>query len=175
MLRDVASKLSIRPLITDTTSSLETKVILKILKLAYDNLEEEDQQALQQLLNVGSNDGEEIDFSAGFPEDEIGAQLASASTSLLGDRIQNAIQTAARSAKLRQTMASVVKSALAKVATAGLGGPVSWTVAIGQGLYELFGPNYTIALGLIAQIGLLRHKYAQLQRDTAAQAEELEY
>ncbi|MDB5035049.1 MAG: hypothetical protein JWQ98_2290 [Chlorobi bacterium] len=175
MLRDVASKLSIRPLITDTTSSLETKVILKILKLAYDNLGEEDQQALQELLNVGSDAGDAIDFSDGFPEDEIGAQLASASTSLLGDRIQNAIQTAARSAKLRQTMASVVKSALAKVATAGLGGPVSWTVAIGQGLYELFGPNFTIALGLIAQIGLLRQKHAQFQRDTADQAEELEY
>ncbi len=116
-----------------------------------------------------------IEGPAGAGKTEIGKVLGTAGPSLLGDRIQNAIQTAARSARVRQSVTSIVKSALAKVATAGLGGPLSWTMAVGQGVYELFGPNYTIALGLIAQIGLLRQKYDQLQRDIAEQQEEAAY
>jgi uncharacterized protein YaaW (UPF0174 family) len=176
MVRDIASYLGVKPTINDTTASLEEKIILKVLKISYDRLGEEDRLALQELMNAGLHDGEEgIDFGEGFPEEEIGRVLASAGSSLMGDRIQNAIQQAARSARVRQTMASIVKSAIAKVATAGLGGPVSWTVAMGQGIYEMFGPNHTIALGLITQIGLLRQKYAQLQRDLTEEQEELAY
>jgi uncharacterized protein YaaW (UPF0174 family) len=176
MVRDVATYLGVKPTVNDTTTTLEEKTILKVLKPSYDRLGEEDKLALQELLSIGATDAEEgIDFGDGFPEEQIGQALATAGTSLLGDRIQNAIQTAAKSARVRQTMATVVKSALAKVATAGLGGPVSWTVAVGQGIYELFGPNYTIALGLITQIGLLRQKYAQLQRDLTAEEQEAAY
>ena len=176
MVCDVASYLGVKPTVNDTTSLLEEKIILKVLKLSYDRLGEEDRLALQDLVNAGLAEGEEgIDFGDGFPEDEIGKALASAGPSLMGDRIQNAIQTAARSARVRQTIASVVKSAIAKVATVSLGGPVSWTVAMGQGIYELFGPNYTIALGLITQIGLLRQKYAQMQRDLAEEEQEVAY
>lgn len=176
MVRDVANYLSVKPTVNDTTATLEAKVILKVLKVSYDRLSEEDQLGLQGILNAGSTgEDDTIDFGDGFPEEEIGRVLGTAGPSLLGDRIQNAIQTAARSARVRQSVTSIVKSALAKVATAGLGGPLSWTMALGQGVYELFGPNYTIALGLIAQIGLLRQKYDQLQRDIAEQQEEAAY
>lgn len=185
MVRDVATKLGVRPSMDDTTPRLEEKIILRIIRLAYDKLSEEDRLALQDILSVGSDgtsssngidattDGgagngtlvDNLDFSNGFPEEEISRRLATAGTSLLGDRIHNAIQIAARSARFRQTINSVVKAGLAKLAAVGLGGPVSWTMAAGQALYDLFGPNYTVAIGLIAQIGLIRQKYAQIQRD----------
>jgi len=176
MVRDVASTLGLRALVTDTVPVLEEKVILRVLKLSYDKLSDEDRQALQGLFELSTQDGNgngngsgdgttPLDFTDGFPEEEISRQLGTAGTSLLGDRIQNAIHVAARAAKLRQMVGSVMKSAVAKVATIGLGGPVSWTLAVGQAIYDLFGPNYTIALGLVAQIGLLRQKYVQIQRD----------
>jgi uncharacterized protein YaaW (UPF0174 family) len=180
MVRDVATTLGIKPQITDTTPLLEEKVILRILKLSYDALEEEDRMALRGLFDLASTNGDGngetgVDFSNGFPEEEISQRLATAGTSLLGDRMQNAIHVAARSTKIRQTITAVVKSAVAKVATLGLGGPVSWSVAVGQAIYELFGPNYTIALGLVAQIGLLRQKHVQLQRDLVAPEVAAEY
>jgi len=176
MVRDVASTLGIRPLVTDVTAMLEEKAILRILKLSYDALEEEDRLALKDLLDLAPADGDGqdgLDFSNGFPEEEIGMRLATAGTSLIGDRMQNAIHVAARTTKIRQTVSSIIKSAVAKVATLGLGGPVSWSVAVGQAIYELFGPNYTIAIGLVAQIGLLRQKHAQLQRDVVMEEDSL--
>lgn len=161
MVRDVAGKLGVKTGPTDTIASLEMKIILRILKLSYEQLGEDDQLALRELLDLG----DELDFSEGFPEDEIGSRLGTAGQSLIGDRIQNAIRTAARSAQIRQTLVGLVKSGITKIATAGLGGPVSWTLAIGQTIYDLFGPSYTIALGLVAQIGLLRQKHAQVLRD----------
>lgn len=164
MVRDVAGKLGIKPALTDTVPTLEGKILLKIIKLAYDRLNEEDRLALQELLELG--DG--LDEAGEFSEEEIGRQLATAGTSLLGDRIQNAIGVAARSAKFRQAINGVLKAGIAKLAMVSLGGPVSWAVAAGQALYDLFGPNYTTAIGLIAQIGLLRQKYEQLGRDMVA-------
>lgn len=161
MVRDVAGKLGIKPALTDTVPTLEGKILLRIIRLAYDRLNEEDRQALQELLELS----EGLDDSGEFPEAEISQQLASAGTSLLGDRIQNAIGIAARSAKFRQALNGVLKAGIAKIAVMGLGGPVSWAVAAGQALYDLFGPNYTIAISLIAQIGLLRQKYEQIGRD----------
>jgi uncharacterized protein YaaW (UPF0174 family) len=178
MVRDVAATLGIKPQLVDTTPILEQKVILRILKLSYDRLGDDDRIALQGLFEPADGDGhdgdgrEPLDFNDGFPEEEISRRLATAGTSLLGDRMQNAIHVAARTTKMRQAITSVVKSAVAKVATIGLGGPVSWSVAVGQAIFEIFGPNYTIALGLVAQIGLLRQKHVQLQRDSVAMSME---
>lgn len=170
MVRDVAQHLSIKPSMSDTVPVLEEKIIIRILQLAYDKLSDEDKLALQDLLEMGSDGNEVFD---GVPEEEIGKRIATAGTSLLGDRIQHAIRIAARSARFRQTITSTIKAGLAKLGSIGLGGPVSWTVAAGQTIYEMFGPNYTVAIGLVAQIGLLRQKYAQMERDTASyEAEE---
>jgi uncharacterized protein YaaW (UPF0174 family) len=164
MVRDVASKLSIKPSVNDTTATLEEKIILKILKLSYDRMEVEDRIALGELINLSvSTDGQD----GSFPEEEVSSRLASSASSLAGDRIQNAIEIAARSAKMRQTLIGAFRSVAAKFATAPLGGPVSWMIAAGQVVYDFFGPNYTRAIGLIAQIGLLRQKGQQNERDRA--------
>ena len=47
MVRDVASYLGVKPTVNDTTSLLEEKIILKVLKLSYDRLGEDDRLALQ--------------------------------------------------------------------------------------------------------------------------------
>ena len=75
------------------------------------------------------------------------------------------MELAARSTRIRRTMVSAGKTILAKLATTPLGGPVSWGAALVQGIYEFFGPNYTIAISLVANIGLIRQKYEQLDRD----------
>jgi uncharacterized protein YaaW (UPF0174 family) len=175
MVRDVAGKMMIKPSVTDTTSTLEEKIILKILKLSYDRMDQEDRIALGELVNLSVKvDGNGHDGA--FPEDQVSASLSTTASSLAGDRIQNAIEIAARSARVRQTLISAGRSVIAKFATASLGGPISWAVAAGQAIFDLFGPNNTRALGLIAQIGLLRQKYQQMKRDveTDGIAEEME-
>ncbi len=165
MVRDVARHLSIKLTMADTVPTLETKIIIRILQLAYSRLSDEDKLALQDLLDLG--DEEARDFFNGVSEEEAGQRIAAAGTSLLGDRIQHAIRLAARSARFRQTIMSTIKAGIAKIGSMGLGGPVSWTVAAGQAVYDLFGPNYTVAIGLVAEIGLLRQKHAQIARDMA--------
>src|SRR5947209_207542 len=76
MVRDVAKALGLKPNLNDTTPTLEEKIILKIVTVAYDRLELEDRVALSELANIGvqNADGvEEKDFAA----DEIGARIAS--------------------------------------------------------------------------------------------------
>jgi uncharacterized protein YaaW (UPF0174 family) len=166
MVRDVAGRLMIEPSITDTTATLEEKIILKILKLAYDKLSVEDRIALGELINLSVKadgmEGEE------FPEAEVSANLATSASSLVGDHIQNAIERASRSTKMRQALVATVRSGMMKLALLPLGGPVSWAAAAGQAVYDLFGPNYTRALSIIAQIGLLRQKYQQMEHSGAS-------
>jgi len=176
MVRDVAGRLGIRPAPTDTVPTLEEKILIRIITLAYDRLEEDDRLALRDLLSISDSDGQaagEVRDPAGeLSEEELGRRLAAAGTSLLGDRVQHAIAVAARSMQLRQAIRSIARAGIAKIATIGLGGPVSWTVAAGQALYGMFGPNYTAVIGLIAQIALLRQKYAQIQRDIVEESVE---
>ena len=42
-------------------------------------------------------------------------------------------------------------------------------MAAGQAVYDLFGPSFSRSLSLISQIGLLRQKSKQAQRDSAEQ------
>ena len=199
MVREVARKLSIKPGPSDTTPLLEEKILMKILQLSYSKLSEDDRLALQDVLfseENGSNgngaDGVAREGAAsldrstaapsvdgmagrGMSEEDFSMRLATASTSLLGDRLQHAIDIASRSVRMRQALTSIMKAAMAKVAMAGAGGPLSWTLAAGQTIYDLFGPNYTFALGLVAQIGLLRQKQAQLQRDQTSPEMETSY
>src|SRR5687768_15289655 len=51
MVRDVAGRLGITPTVVDTTATLEEKVILKVLKLSYDQMSPEDRTALGDLIN----------------------------------------------------------------------------------------------------------------------------
>jgi uncharacterized protein YaaW (UPF0174 family) len=162
MVRDVARTLGVKPLVTDTTATLEEKIVLKILEINYRKMDDEDRTALAELIDIdGIADGADGEF----PAEEMGKRLGDAATSLVGDRIQNAIDLAARSATIRRTLLSTAKATLTKIGTLSFGGPVSWAAGIGQAVYDLFGPNYTIAIGLIAQIALLRQKYAQIERD----------
>lgn len=162
MVRDVARTLSITPLVTDITATLEEKIVLKVLEINYRQMSEEDRIALAELIDV---DGISNGADGEFPEEEVSRRLGDAATSLIGDRIQNAIDLAARSTMIRRTLLSTARAALAKIGTLSFGGPISWAAGIGQTVYELFGPNNTIAIGLIAQIALLRQKYAQIERD----------
>jgi uncharacterized protein YaaW (UPF0174 family) len=163
MVRDVAKRLLVSTSITDTVETLEEKIILKILKLSYDRMEVEDRIALGQLINLSvkaDNNGHSV-----FPEEEISAGLASSASTLMGDRIQNAIDIASHSAKIRQTVVAGTRSILMKLALIPLGGPISWSMAAGQAIYDLFGPSFSRSLSLISQIGLLRHKSKQAVRD----------
>jgi uncharacterized protein YaaW (UPF0174 family) len=195
MVQAVAKKLGVKPGATDTTPLLEEKILLKVLRLSYDKLSEDDRVALQGLLfgaQNGNGDGGVIgngiapedstagslpsnELLAGLSEEDFSRRLATASTSLLGDRLQHAIDIASRSVQMRQVLTSIMKAAVAKIATVGVGGPLSWAVAAGQAIYDLFGPNYTFALGLVAQIGLLRQKHVQIQRDQALPEVETAY
>lgn len=165
MVRDVAKKLGIKPSLTDTVATLEEKVLLKIIRMSYELMDESDRLALADLFDLGNTAGDKIEFGAEFPEAEISRHLADGATSLMGDRIHHAVELAARSARLRRSIIGATRLVMAKLATASLGGPLSWTAAIGQGIYELFGPNYTTALALVANVALIRQKQEQLQRD----------
>jgi uncharacterized protein YaaW (UPF0174 family) len=167
LVRNVATELNLPPTFTDTTATLEMKIIIRVLKLTYDKLSPEDRIALQDILAVDDDPAGEIDFSEGFPEREISNRLASAGTALLGDRIGHAVETAAASTRVRRTLLGFIRSGVTKIATAGLGGPISWTLAIGEALAHLFAPNMTIALALITQVGLLRQENAHAELDNA--------
>ncbi len=169
MVRDVARKLGVHPRVTDDTKTLEEKTLLKVLEINYEQLDEEDRVALAELMDLERETTED----GKFPEEEISRKLGDAATSLVGDRIQNAIELAARSARIRQMFLSTVRASLAKVGTLSLGGPISWAFGVGQTVYELFGPNYARTVGLVAQVGLLRQKYIQRERD-AESIEEIE-
>jgi uncharacterized protein YaaW (UPF0174 family) len=167
MVRDVAKRLMINTAITDTTETLEEKIILKILKLSYDRMEVEDRIALGQLINLSvkaDNNGHSV-----FPEKEISAGLAASASTLMGDRIQNAIEIASQSARIRQTVVAGARSIMMKLALIPLGGPISWSMAAGQAIYDLFGPSFSRSLSLISQIGLLRQKSKQAVRDRVNQ------
>ncbi len=167
LVRNVARELNLPSTILDTTTTLEMKIIIRVLKLTYDKLGDEDRVALQAILDLKDDPSGSIDFSDGFPEDEISKRLASAGTSLLGDRIGHAVEAAAESTRVRRTLLGFVRSGVTKIATASLGGAISWTLAIGEALAQLVGPNVTIALGLITQIGLLRQEKAHAESDMA--------
>jgi uncharacterized protein YaaW (UPF0174 family) len=167
MVRDVAKRLMVSSSVTDTTETLEEKIILKILKLSYDRMDVEDRIALGQLINLSvkaDSNGHSV-----FPEQEISSRLASSASHLMGDRIQNAIEIAAHSAKIRQTVVAGTRSIMMKLALIPLGGPISWSMAAGQAIYDLFGPSLSRSLSLISQIGLLRQKSKQSERDRVDQ------
>jgi uncharacterized protein YaaW (UPF0174 family) len=165
MVRDVAGRLGLTPSAIDTTATLEEKVIVKVLKLSYEQMSPDDRTALGDLMNAGAEDGEEIAFDDGFPEQEIGRRLGDGASSLMGDRIQNAVNVAARSTQIRHALGTAAKAVLTKVATASLGGPVSWAALIGQSVYDLFGPSTSTAIALVAHIGLIRQKQEQIRQD----------
>ena len=171
MVRDVAGRLGLVPTAVDTTATLEEKVIVKVLKLSYDQMSTEDRTALGALLNVGAEDGEEIAFDEGFPEQEISRRLGDGATSLMGDRIQNAVNVAAKATRIRYALGTAGRAVLTKVATASLGGPLSWAALIGQSVYDLFGPSTSTAIALVAHIGLIRQKQEQMRLDELHEVE----
>ncbi len=172
MVRDVAAMLGAKPTPIDTVATLEEKIILRVLKIAYEGMSPDDRAAFRDLLELeaeASGDGE-------FPEVQIGNELSDTASSLAGDRIQHAIDLAARSARIRHTLMTTLRSGLVKLTTASIGGPISWVGAIGQAIYDLAGPNYTTVLSLITQIGLLRQKHERdlEQRDLEQMELEME-
>jgi uncharacterized protein YaaW (UPF0174 family) len=167
MVRDVAKRLMVTASITDTTETIEEKIILKILKLSYDRMEVEDRIALGQLINLSVK--ADSNGNSEFPEEEISSRLASSASTLMGDRIQNAIDIAEHSARIRQTVVAGTRSIMMKLALIPLGGPISWSMAAGQAIYDLFGPSLSRSLSLISQIGLLRQKSKQSERDRVEQ------
>jgi uncharacterized protein YaaW (UPF0174 family) len=169
MVGDVAAMLGARPTPLDTVATLEEKIILKIIRLAYAAMSPEDQAALRALLQLD----DEIDLAT-FPEERIGGEIVDTATSLAGDRIQHAVLTAARSTRIRQAFMTALRSGIVKLTTASLGGPVSWITAAGQAIFDLAGPNYTTVLGLIAQIGILRQKHDRIPEEQDLEAIELE-
>lgn len=159
MVRDVAAMLGAKPNPVDTIPTLEEKIILKVIRLAYERMTPEDRDAFRALLDLD-------DETEAFSEEKVGSELLDSAQSLAGDRIQNAIDLAARSARVRQTLMMTLRSGLIKLTTASLGGPVSWMTAVGQAIFDLAGPNYTTVLGLITQIGILRQKHDRLPEET---------
>jgi uncharacterized protein YaaW (UPF0174 family) len=100
-----------------------------------------------------------------FPEAEVSRRLADSATSLLGDRIFHVVENVARMTRIRRVLVTAAKVTLVKMATRPLGGGISWLAALGKGIHDLSGPNYTASLSLVCHIGLLRQKYEQIERD----------
>lgn len=165
MVCDVAAKLGIHAGASDDVETVEEKVILKLLHMAYRKMSAEDRSALAELINAGFPEGESIDFDDNFPELEISRRLGDGATSLLGDRLQHAIDIASHSTRVRRGLVGATKLVLTRMATGALGGPISWAATLGEGLYNLLGPNYPASVALVAHIGLIRQKYEQIDRD----------
>jgi uncharacterized protein YaaW (UPF0174 family) len=194
MVRDGAKKLGIDETASDTVATLEEKMILRILHLGADEMSEDDRLALADLLAIdesledetgaletsedepvdegedeqeGGVEGIAAEVGEEFPEAEVSRRLADSATSLMGDRIFSAVEHVARTTRVRRALVGAAKAMLVKAVTAPLGGGVSWVAALGKGLHEIMGPNYTASLFLVAHIGLLRQKYEQIERDVS--------
>lgn len=164
MVHEVVGLLGIHAPVGADVARLEQLVVLKLLKLGREDMDEADTTALAELLELSAGI-DNADAGASVDQEELSRRLATEATSLSGDRIRSAVESAKRAVQRRGAATAVLRAALVKLGTSGLGGPASWTATALQTVYELFGPNHATTVTLVATIGLIRQKQLQIERD----------
>ncbi len=143
-----------------STERIEELIIMRLLALARNHMDETDRLALAGLLELTDGaDGSE------HRAEYLSERLATTATSLDGHRLRRAIDAASVRASRRATSGSLFRTAVVMVAARALGRLFSVGAAAGQSIVEALEPARSLEARLIARIGLLRHKHAQMYRD----------
>ena len=155
VVQDVATKLAVDYEYYDSVERVEMKILLKILKDAFDKMSsKEKDEVIKAFEQEGTGN---LDFRAGFPMSAILAQVAVKSSGFLAYQVAVIVANSVAKAVLGHGLKLATNAALTR-AIGIFAGPIGWVITALWTAIEIAGPAYRVTIPCVYHVAYLRQK-----------------